>query len=116
MNLALKIFLIILLIALICVLINTLKEKKMSMRYFAFWVLLIILMFALILFPGVIIVISRFLGFEATSNMIFLVGYFILFYIVFNQSIELSKRKNETVKLIQEISILKNDVKIVRKR
>ena len=39
-----------------------------------------------------------------------------LFYVVFNQSIELSKQKKEIVKLIQELSIMKKDEKDGKKR
>lgn len=116
MNLTLKIFLIAFLLIITVILINTLKRKNMSMRYVTVWIFILILLFLFALFPNILIVISNFFGFEATSNMIFLIGYFLLFYLVFNQSIEISKHKKEIVKLVQELSILKKDVKDGKKR
>ena len=65
----------------------------MSMRYVTVWIFILILLFIFAIFPNILIVISNFFGFEATSSMIFLIGYFLLFYLVFNQSIEISKHK-----------------------
>ena len=116
MNLTLKIFLIAFLLIITIILINTLKRKNMSMRYVTVWIFVLILLFIFAIFPNILIVISNFFGFEATSNMIFLIGYFLLFYLLFNQSIEISKQKKEIVKLVQELSILKKDVKDGKKR
>ena len=116
MNLTLKIFLIAFLLIITIILINTLKRKNISMRYVTVCIFVLILLFIFAIFPNILIVISNFFGFEATSNMIFLIGYFLLFYLVFNQSIEISKQKKEIVKLVQELSILKKDVKDGKKR
>lgn len=116
MNLTLKIFLIAFLLIITVILINTLKRKNMSMRYVTVWIFILILLFLFALFPNILIVISNFFGFEAASNMIFLIGYFLLFYLSFTQSIEISKQKKEIVKLVQEISILKKDVNDGKKR
>lgn len=116
MNITLKIFLIAFLLIITIILINTLKRKNISMRYGTVWIFILILLFIFAIFPNILIFISNFFGFEATSNMIFLIGYFLLFYLLFNQSIEISKQKKEIVKLVQELSILKKDVKDGKKR
>lgn len=116
MNITLKVFLITFLLIITLILINTLKRKNMSMRYVTVWIFILFLLFILAIFPNMLIIFSDFFGFEATSNMVFLIGYFLLFYLVFNQSIEISKQKKEIVKLVQELSILKKDVKDGKKR
>ncbi len=116
MNLTLKIFLVIFLLIITIILLNTIKRKNISMKYVTVWIFTLILLFIFALFPSILITVSNFFGFEATSNMVFLIGYFMLFYVVFNQSIELSKLKKEIVKLIQELSIMKKDEKDGKKR
>ena len=111
MGISLKVFLIMFLLFITIILINTLKRKNMSMKFVTVWLFILFLLFIFALFPNFLIGISNFFGFEATSNMIFLFGYFMLFYLVFNQSIELSKQKKEIVKLIQELSLLKSNSK-----
>lgn len=115
MNEVLQIFLIILLFVQIILIIRTLKKKKMAIKYASLWILIILLMFIATIFPNLLFVISDFFGFETTSNMIFLIGFFFLFYICFIQTLSLSKQKQEIVTLIQEISILKEEVKSGKK-
>ena len=82
----------------------------MSMRYGSFWIFLLILMSIAVIFPNILISISDYFGFEVASNMIFLVGFFFLFYIIFILTISLSKQKDQIKSLIQEVSILKERV------
>lgn len=111
MNKVLQIFLIVLLIVQIILIIRTLKKKKMAMKYATVWILIILLMFTVTIFPNLLFDISDFFGFETTSNMVFLLGFFFLFYMCFIQMLSLSKQKQEIVTLIQEISILKEKIK-----
>lgn len=111
MNEVLQMFLIVLLIVQIILIIRTLKKKKMAMKYASVWILIILLMFIVTIFPNLIFVVSDFFGFETTSNMVFLLGFFFLFYMCFIQTLSLSKQKQEIVTLVQEISILKEEIK-----
>lgn len=111
MNEVLQIFLIVLLIVQIVLIIRTLRKKKMAMKYASVWILIILLMFIVTIFPNLLFVVSDFFGFETTSNMVFLLGFFFLFYMCFIQTLSLSKQKQEIVTLVQEISILKEEIK-----
>ena len=107
MNLILRLFLVFLIIGLMVLLIRVVKKKKMSNNYTVKWFLILIVMFLFVLFPEILMFVSDILGFEATSNMLFLLGYFFFFYLIFNQSLEISKQKKEIVSLVLELSILK---------
>lgn len=109
MNSVLKIFLIILLIFNLFLIINTVKKKKFSMKYASFWIFLIILMIFVVLFPKILFVLSDVFGFETTSNMIFLLGFFFLFYIIFILTTNISVQNEKIKLLIQEVSILKEE-------
>lgn len=54
MNINLKLSLIILLILQLVLIINRVKRKKMTMKYASFWILLIIIMSIVVIFPGIV--------------------------------------------------------------
>ena len=107
MNLTLRIFLSVILLLQFILIIYTIKHRKMSMRYGIFWMFILILMAIAIIFPNIFIDTSTLFGFETTSNMLFLFGFFFLFYIIFILTISLSKQQALIKTLIQEVSILK---------
>ncbi len=107
MNLSLKIFLFFILLLQFILIIYTIKSRKISMRYGSFWIFILVLMCIAIIFPNIFINISSLFGFETTSNMLFLFGFFFLFYIIFILTISLSKQQAIIKILIQELSILK---------
>lgn len=111
MNISLKLFLIILLLLLLFLIVKTIKNKKLSMKYGSFWIFLIMVMAIIVIFPNFLFKVANIFGFEVASNMIFLLGFFFLFYIIFVLTISLSIQNNKIKVLIQEISMLKESVK-----
>ncbi len=109
MNLKLRIFLILLVIIGIYLVIKTISQKKLSMRYGMYWTIIFIIMLLLIMFPSIIENISKFCGFEEAPNMLFLISIFILFYIIFRLYITVSRVQEINKRLVQEISILKKE-------
>lgn len=110
MKLHLQIFLLLLLLFQLLLIIRTLKNKKLSMRYGSFWIFLLLLMVIVVIFPSILFKISSIFGFEVASNMIFLIGFFFLFYIIFILTISISVRNEKIKLLIQELSLLKESV------
>lgn len=110
MNDSLKIFLLVLLVFQLVLIIKTLKRKKLTMRYASFWIILILLMSVVAIFPNIIFHLSKIAGFEKTSNMIFLLGFFFLFFVTFIITTSISVQNEKIKLLIQEVSILKNSV------
>ena len=100
MSVNLKIFLIILLIFQVVLIINRLKRKKMT----------IIIMGVIVVFPTIVFKLSKLAGFEEPSNMIFLLGFFYLFYVSFIITTSISVQNEKIKTLVQEISILKERV------
>ncbi len=110
MNNVLKSFLVVLLLLQLVLIISTVKRKKLSMRYACFWIVLIIFMIFIALFPNIIFKLADTFGFEASSNMIFLLGFFFLFYVIFILTTSLSIQNAKITLLIQEVSLLKERV------
>lgn len=107
MNIVLKVFLLFLLLFQLFLIINTVKRKKLTMKYASFWIFLITMMTVVVLFPQMVFKLSSILGFEKTSNMVFLLGFFFLFYVSFIITMSISIQNEKIKLLIQEISILK---------
>ena len=107
----LKLFLMSLLILQLILIINRVMKKKMTIKYASFWIILIIIMSFIVIFPNIIFELSKFAGFEEASNMVFLLGFFFLFYISFIITTSVSIQNEKIKTLIQEVSILKESVK-----
>jgi len=105
----LKILLILITLIYLFVIIKAVKKRKMHINYSIFWIFTGVVLIVSILIPNFIENISNFLGFEKTSNMVFCIAIFILFYLVLNLTNIVSKQYQQIVKLIQEVSILKAD-------
>ena len=114
MNTTLKLFLLILLLFQLLLIIRIVHKKKLSMKYASFWIF--ILMSIVVIFPSMIFKLSELLGFEVASNMILLIGFFFLFYLIFILTISLSVQNENIKSLIQEISMLKERVDKDEKR
>lgn len=110
MNKILQLFLLALLLFQLFLIICTIKRKKLSMKYGSFWIFLIIIMFVIVIYPKLLLSISSFFGFEVASNMIFLLGFFFLFYIIFILTTSISIHNEKIKLLIQEVSLLKESV------
>lgn len=111
MDFKLRIFLIVLLFIGIYMIFGTIKKKDLEVRYGMYWTIIFGFMLVLIIFPNIIEFIASLCGFKEAPNLLFLVAIFILFYIVFRIYITLSKLQEINRSLVQEISILKHDLK-----
>ena len=116
MTISLEIFLMLLLVFQIYLIVKVVKKKKLTMKYASFWIFLIVCMFFIVLFPNIVYKLSDLAGFETTSNMLFLLGFFFLFYIAFVITTSISILNEKVKMLIQEISILKESVNKNEKR
>ena len=88
----------------------TLRKNALSMGHGTIWILTntVLLLFAV--FPEIIIEIATDLGFEAPSNMVFLLGFYFLYSITFVLLVHISTLENKIRLLIQEVSILKKEI------
>jgi len=110
MNIELRIVLIIITLIYIVFLIKSTKNKKIQISFSTFWLTSSFILLFAIAFPGLIEWIAHNLGFEATSNMIFLITIFVAFCLIFGLTIKMSQEHKKNVLLIQELSLLKDRV------
>lgn len=116
MSINLKIFLIIILLVLLFLIIEKLYKKNLSIRFACFWITLILCMSFIVIFPNFIFKLSELAGFEKSSNMVFILGFFFLFYLSFIITANISVQNEKIKKLIQEISLLKERVDEIGKK
>ncbi len=111
MTLNLKIGIVVVITLAICIIVRNIKNKKLQLSFSIFSILTGIVLIVALLIPSLIEKISDLLGFEIASNMLFFISIFVIFYLIFRLMIIASDEYKKSVKLIQEISILKNRVK-----
>ena len=111
MSLNLKIFLIITCLLFMLYIYKNVKNKKMEFKSaISFFAIIVALMFVSV-FDEIMIPIRNLLGFETTSNMIFFIGYICVLIVLISMGIKISLQEEKITKLIQEIAILKKEIK-----
>lgn len=85
------------------------KKDKINIKYSVIWFLLFGLLFIFLIIPGFLQKITKLLGFDLGSNMIFslLIGVLVIINIYFTSIISSQDKKIRN--LIQEVSLLKGD-------
>ena len=106
----LKIALILVMLFYIFCIMKAVKRKNMRIGYLIFWCITAVILIVALLIPNLVENISSLLGFEMPINMIFSGAIFVILYLIFNQTILITKEYNKNVLLIQEISMLKKRV------
>jgi len=110
MTMNLQFFLILLVLISYIVIFVTLHNRSLSMGHGTIWILINTALLVFAIFPRMIIEIATSLGFEAPSNMVFLLGFYFLYSITFVLLIHISTLENKIRLLVQEVSILKKEV------
>lgn len=110
MQITLRIALIITTLIYLFFILKSIKNKKIQVSFSVFWIFTAIILIIGISIPNLIENVSKLLGFELTTNMIFCVTIFISFYLIFNLTTILSKEYKKNVLLVQEFSILKKRI------
>ena len=116
MKTSLIIFLSILCFVLILFIFIVIFKKKMSLKYSLLWMIFALMFLLSLVFHNLIEKISRLLGFETASNMVFLIGFLLLMFITFALTSIISMQKEKIVLLTQELAILKKKVKELDER
>lgn len=114
-NSNLKLGLIIMTILYIFMMCRMIKKEKVQISYVTFWLVTALVGFLVTLFPEPILSFSKKLGFELVSNMIFVITIYILYFLTFKLLVMISKEKEKSAMLAQEISILKTRVNKLEK-
>ena len=116
MNLTLKIALVTISLIYIFLILRSIRKKKINVTFAIFWIITGIALIFCALVPNLIEYISKKIGFETPSNMLFCITIFIAFYLIFNLTIILSKENKKNTLLVQELSLLKKKMEFLEEK
>lgn len=81
-------------------------QRKLQLKYSLTWFFLLALILIIALVPAPFFVLAAWCGFEASSNMLFFIGMFILTSICLSLSVIASKNANDIRRLTQTVALL----------
>ncbi len=112
MNMSLRIQLVIGIITVICILAicNTVRKKKLDLRYGLIWIIVGVCVILLDAFPGVLGWLTGLLGIELPINMLFFLGFCFSLIIIFSLTKTISDLAHKVKRLTQELALLKRDM------
>ncbi len=107
MNIRLIIFLIIFCLLFGIFIFYNIFKRKITLQYSLMWFSYCILMLIVLISSPILGELTKFLGFEVISNMVFFFGFIVLLIISFTLTRFLSIQKEKITTLTQEVGILK---------
>lgn len=104
----LKLFCLLFIFIIMILILSNIKNKRIDIKYSVVWIVLFGLLFIFLIIPGFLERITKLLGFQISSNMIFsiLIGILVIINIAF--TIIISAQNKKIRNIIQELSILKS--------
>lgn len=97
-------------IALVLIIVNYFVSKgKIAIKYSFVWTIPCLLLLLFIIVPGFLSLVTKLLGFQTASNMIFAVLIALLVFITIALTVIVSTQNNKIRLLIQELSMLKRE-------
>lgn len=111
MNLSLQIKMIVFSVLFFLFISYTVKKKHLGVKQSLKWYLASVVFILVSVFPGILFTVSRWVGIIEPTNAVFLIIIAFMLLILFVNNITLSKSQEDIVRLVQEISILKAQLK-----
>ena len=87
--------------------LKKIRQSKLKIEYVVFWFCFSSILVLMGVFPKIITIISKILGFQSPINMVFLIIIFILIIKLFFNTIQISALENKVDSLAQQIAIEK---------
>lgn len=95
--------------------LNMIRRKSLELKYALSWIGLIAMLLIIVVFPGVMISISNFLGIWSPVNMIFFLGFVFSLIIIFTLTVALSRTSERVRRLAQIIALNEEKQEIMKK-
>ena len=108
-DIKLKISVIIALLVVIGIITHFLKKNRITVRYAIIWFVSLLVLMLFVLFPEILGWLTSLAGMQLSSNFLFVLLIVFLFFICISLTIIVSEQKEQIRKLVQEVSILKDD-------
>lgn len=110
MSINLKIFLFIFVIILTIITTNILKKGRIPAKYSLLWYFISLIVLVVAIFPKPVEYIANLLGVQVLSNLVIAMFLCLLIFLTLTLTIIVSGQKKKITLLIQELSILRNEI------
>lgn len=110
MNLLTQIWIIILSISIIIYLFEKIRKQKYIVKFSMPWFFTFLIIIILAIFPNLIDIIAMLLGIKEATNAIFFIAICMLVNNIINLSFSMSEAKKQSIRMAQEIALLKKDI------
>ena len=110
MDLLTKTWIIVLSVSIIVYLFEKIRKQKYIVKFSMPWFLTFLIIIILAVFPSLIDKIAFVLGIKEPTNAIFFIAIGILVNNIINLSFSMSESKKQSIRMAQEIALLKKDI------
>lgn len=93
------------------IIINMVRKKSLDLRYALIWLALIAMILVIVIVPGLLGVITHFLGIYDAMNMVFFMGFVFFIVVTFFLTAALSRNSNRIKALTQQVALLEKQVR-----
>lgn len=97
------------------IIVSLLLRRQLREKYATLWIVIGLVILVLAIFPGVLLALSRALGVEIPSNLIFALALVLLIGVALHLSWELSQAEDEVRRVAEDVAILRADVEEMRR-
>lgn len=111
MGLNLRIAILVVTLILAFVIAKVLKKGTIPVKYSILWWIAVVILLLLAILPSIFTTVASWMGFETISNLVIGVFIVILFFITISLTIIVSNQKRKITLLIQEVSMLKEEIR-----
>lgn len=115
MTVKMRLIIAILLVAALVFIARSIIKKRMDVRYALIWMLMLVMIGLFDLFPGLLEIMSDFMGVALPVNMLFFLGFCFALIVIYRITVWIYNLSNEVRRLTQEVGILKHELEAYRK-
>lgn len=115
MTVQLRIILFILISLTFALFVDQIKQKKLKLQYTLTWMLLLLFILIVTVFPGILGFVANIMGIALPINMIFFFGFLFTLVIIYRLTMAVSKQSEEIKFLTQKVALLEKEINDKRK-
>jgi hypothetical protein len=101
-------------LAILALTLELLRRRQLREKYAVLWIVVSAGAFVLALFPALLDWLAQASGFGLPVNLLFFVSFLVLLAVSMQLSLEVGRREAETVRLAEEIALIKLEISRLR--
>ena len=110
MTVQLRIILFILILLTFALFVDQIKQKKLKLQYTLTWMLLLLFILIVTVFPEILGFVANIMGIALLINMIFFFGFLFTLVIIYRLTMAVSKQSEEIKFLTQKVALLEKEI------